>query len=204
MKNLVVNALFTALCSILSFAYALNPPVEAAGEAINDAPSANAMPGYVVGIDDVLEISVLQPEQLMTSVIVNPAGMINFPYLGSVDVKGLTLDQVSSQIQERLSEGYMKYPVVSVALKENRSKKFFVYGEIIKPGTYPVEDNTTVLRAISIAGGFTKYGSSSRVKILRPRPNDAGYETIKVNLASAMSGNSNADLKVLPDRKSVV
>ncbi len=46
----------------------------------------------------------------------------------------------------------------------------------------------TVLKAISTAGGFTKYGSSSRVKVLRPKPGAAGYDTIKVNMKLIMNG----------------
>ncbi|HPN66812.1 MAG TPA: SLBB domain-containing protein, partial [Candidatus Omnitrophota bacterium] len=80
------------------------------------------------------------------------------------------------------------YPVVSVAVKESRSKKFYVYGEVLKPGTYFLEDNMTVMKAISTAGGFTKYGSSSRVKVLRPKVNGSGYETFKANMKLIMNG----------------
>ncbi len=106
----------------------------------------------------------------------------------------MTLTGLQEQIQKRLSEGYMKYPVVSVFLRENRSKKFFVYGEVAKPGTYLIDENTSVLKAISMAGGFTKYGSSSRIKVLRPKQGDSGYETIKVNIGAAMNGNPQADV----------
>ena len=54
----------------------------------------------------------------------------------------------------------------------------------------------TVLKAISIAGGFTKFGSASRVKVLRPRENKPGYETIKINMKDVMDGNSEADLSI--------
>lgn len=153
---------------------------------------------YKVGVDDVLVINILEPEKLITEVIVSIDGLISFPYIGNVTVKDLSLSQIQDLIQQKLSEGYMKYPVVSVALKESRSRKFFVYGEVIRPGPYPVEENTTVLKAISLAGGFTKYGSSSRVKLLRPRKDGSGYETIKINMGSAMSGNSNADATIQP------
>ncbi len=159
---------------------------------------------YTIGVDDVLDISILQPEKLSVTVTVSPDGSINFPYIGTVESKGLTLTGLQDQIQKRLSEGYMKYPVVSVFLRENRSRKFFVYGEVIKPGTYLLDENTTVLRAISTAGGFTKYGSSSRVKILRPKQGETGFETIKVNVASAMNGNPQADVVLAPGDMVVV
>ena len=154
---------------------------------------------YKVGIGDILDINILQPEKITTMATIAPDGSLNFPYIGNVQVRDLTLTQIQDEIQKRLADGYMKYPVVSVSLREKRSKKFFVYGEVMKPGTYILEENTTVLKAISVAGGFTKYGSSSRVKILRPKKDDAGYETIKVNINAAMSDNSKLDIALQPE-----
>lgn len=153
---------------------------------------------YLVGVDDVMEIAVLQPEKMLTTVTVDPAGSITFPYIGNVMVKGMTLGAIQDEIQTRLADGYMKYPVVSVSLKQARSKKFFVYGEVAHPGTYILEDGTTVLKAISIAGGFSKFGSSSRVKVLRPKQDAGGYENIKVNIKAIMNGSSVEDVKLQP------
>jgi polysaccharide export outer membrane protein len=153
---------------------------------------------YLVGVDDVMEIAVLQPEKMLTTVTVAPGGSITFPYIGNVMVKGMTLGAIQDEIQRRLADGYMKYPVVSVSLKEARSKKFFVYGEVARPGTYILEDGTTVLKAISIAGGFSKFGSSSRVRVLRPKEDASVYENIKVNIKAIMNGSSVEDLKLQP------
>lgn len=149
---------------------------------------------YTVGVDDVLDISILQPEQYSTTVTVAPDGMISFPYVGTLKVKGMTLEEIRTNIQDSLAEGYMKYPVITVFLRESLSRKFFVYGEVVRPGTFRMNDNTTVLKAISIAGGFTKFGSSSRVKVLREKKTETGYETIKVNIKNVMDGESNEDI----------
>jgi polysaccharide export outer membrane protein len=160
--------------------------------------------GYKIGINDVLEVSVLQPEQLVTPVTVAPDGSITFPYIGNVIVKGRTLGQIQEEIQTRLADGYMKYPVVSVSLLESRSRKFFVYGEVARPGTYQIHENVTVLKAISMAGGFSKYGSASSVKVLRPRKEGAGYDTIKVSIKGVMNGHSESDILVQPEDVVVV
>ncbi len=186
--------------SLVSFIFFSGIVLSAEGKSAEAALSKE----YTIGIDDVLDISILQPEKLSVTVTVSPDGSINFPYIGTVESKGLTLTGLQEQIQKRLSEGYMKYPVVSVFLRENRSKKYFVYGEVVKPGTYLLDENTTVLRAISTAGGFTKYGSSSRVKILRPKQGESGQETIKVNIGSAMNGNPQADVVLAPGDMVVV
>ncbi|MFH1441419.1 MAG: polysaccharide biosynthesis/export family protein [Candidatus Omnitrophota bacterium] len=148
---------------------------------------------YTVGIDDILDISVLQPEKFISTVTVAPDGTISFPYVGNIKINGMSLTQVQDEIQKQLADGYMKYPVVSVSLRENRSRKFYIYGEVIKPGTYMLQDKTTVLKAITMAGGFSKYGSSSRVKVLRMEKDGSGYKTIKVNISDVMSGNSSKD-----------
>ncbi|MFA5320510.1 MAG: polysaccharide biosynthesis/export family protein [Candidatus Omnitrophota bacterium] len=154
--------------------------------------------GYTVGVGDILELNILQPEKMLLNVAVAPDGAISVPYIGSLPVKGLTLTAAQDTIQARLSEGYMKYPVVVLSLVESRSRKVLVYGEVIRPGEYPLDEDSTVLRAISMAGGFTKYGSSSRVKVLRPKKDGPGYDTVKISIADLMEGKPEADILVKP------
>ena len=159
---------------------------------------------YAIGVDDVLEINIIQPDPRVTTLTVAPDGCITFPYIGNVMVKDKTLTQVQEEVQSRLANGYLNYPVVTAALKESRSRRFFVYGEVNKPGPYPLEENLTVLRGISMAGGFTKFGSASRVKVLRPKPKSFSYETLKVDLKRVMNGNDNEDVAIKPGDMIVV
>lgn len=147
---------------------------------------------YKVGPGDILEIAVLQPEKIRSTVTVSMDGAVSFPFIGNVMVKGKTLAEIQQTIQQRLADGYFQYPVVSVAMQESNSKEFFVYGEVNAPGAYDLTQNMTLLRAISVAGGFTKFGSTT-VRVLRPREIGTGYETIEVNVNEVMRGNSAAD-----------
>jgi len=149
---------------------------------------------YRVGVDDVLDINVLKPEKLSVTVNVSPDGSIPMVYLGNVRVLGLTLSQIQEEIQSRLADGYMNYPLVSVFVKESRSRKFFVYGDVTRPGSYAMEHATTVLKAISIAGGFSKNSASSKVKILRLAQGESGYRHIEVNMQAVMRGETSADV----------
>ncbi|OGR85663.1 MAG: hypothetical protein A2901_07805 [Elusimicrobia bacterium RIFCSPLOWO2_01_FULL_54_10] len=135
--------------------------------------TAGANSNYAVGADDIIEISVLRPEKISNIVTVSPDGAISFPYIGSVFVKGMSLDQVQEAVRKRLADGFIKYPEVSVALKESKSKKIFISGEVGKPGPYPFEESMTVLKAISTAGGFAKNGSFGRGKLMRQGRNGA-------------------------------
>ncbi|MBF0485067.1 MAG: polysaccharide export protein [Candidatus Omnitrophica bacterium] len=152
--------------------------------------------GYLVGINDVLQIDILEPEVITRLERVAPDGKITFPYIGSVAVQGLDVPHIQKKIQDELGNGYLKFPVVQVSLKESNSKQYMVYGEVNHPGAYPLEEYSTVMRAISIAGGFTKFGSSSRVKVLRPRPADKGYDTIRIDMDRVMGGDSKQDTKL--------
>ena len=146
---------------------------------------------YEVGIDDMLDVNVLQPDQFSTTVSVSPDGSISFPYIGDVQVKGLTLKEIKTEIETRLADGFMKYPLVTVFLKESRSRKFFIYGDIARPGSYPLERDTAVLQAIALAGGFTRFNSSSRVIILRPQQDEqVQYQTMDIDIRAAMRGLS--------------
>jgi protein involved in polysaccharide export with SLBB domain len=174
-------------------------PVVVAPREISEEPCIVPNPaGYAIGVADVLTINVVRPEPLLMESTVSPDGTISFPYIGTVVVKGKTLDDVQNEMTKKLGEGYMKYPVLSVTLKESNSRRFFVYGEVSHPGPYAVEENMTVLRAISMAGGFSKFGSSSRVKVLRPRNQGRGYDPVKINIKEVMEGQVDSDMIIKP------
>ena len=75
-----------------------------------------------------------------------------------------------------------------------RDKTYFVYGEIQRLGEYVIRADMTVLKAITIAGGFTKWGAPDRVKLLRLKEDNSGYVTIKVNISKVMEGDVSADI----------
>lgn len=153
---------------------------------------------YTVGVGDILEIRLLKPDQLDYRTTVTPEGTISVVYIGTLRAEGKTISQLQREIQIRLSRGYLKYPVVIVTLMESHSQNFTISGEVVRPGTYPLRVNTTVLKAISIAGGFTRFGSKSKVKILRPRKDKPGYKIIKVDLGKVMDGDSVSDVLLIP------
>jgi len=149
---------------------------------------------YTVGPGDILSINILEPDKMITSATVSPDGVVTAPYIGQVNVLNLSIAQIQEEIAKRLTDGYMKFPSVMVSLVESNSRKFFVYGAVVRPGSYRLEDShMTILRGISVAGGFTRFGSSSRVKLLRAKKGGAGYESIKINIAAVMAGDPKAD-----------
>lgn len=79
-----------------------------------------------------------------------------------------------------------------------RNETCFVHGEVNRPGEYILKDNMTAFKAIILAGGFTKWGSPTRVKVLRLREKEAGYISLEINIDKVISGDATADIYLQP------
>ena len=138
---------------------------------------------YIIGVGDVIDISVWENPDLNKEVIVRPDGKISFPLINDVAAEGLTISQLDEEITSKLKD-YIKYPDVSVSLKKIGGSRIIVLGEVGSPGVYSLEDRKTVLEAIALAGGFTKDAVLNSVIVIK-----GGLEhpkAIRVNLASAL------------------
>lgn len=118
---------------------------------------------YRLGPGDQLHIIVYGETDLTGDYTVSPVGTIAFPLVGEVPANGLTPDQMSQAIAERLEEGFMRHPQVSSAIASYRP--FFILGEVARPGTYPFSAALTVRGAVAVAGGFTYRANEHRVFI---------------------------------------
>lgn len=165
-----------------------------AASALNYADEAKTQ--YTVGVDDVLEISVREHDDLKTVAPVTSDGSISFPYIGSVRVKGMSLSEVEQEISKKLADGYIKYPVVSVKLSSSKSLKFFVYGEVSSPGRYVLEDDMTVLKAISTAGGIMPDGLYGGITLRRKQKEKQEYMEIPITLNRGKGGGHNGDMLI--------
>lgn len=121
---------------------------------------------YVVGIGDVLRVSVWREPELSGESVVRPDGKITVPLVGDVGADGTTTEQLGRAITERLQE-FLKDPRVTVTVVEIHSKYFYVVGEILRPGPYPLLQPTTVLQALSFAGGFREFANTKKIQVLR-------------------------------------
>jgi polysaccharide biosynthesis/export protein len=121
---------------------------------------------FLLGPEDVVEVTVWRNQDLSRIVTVRPDGMISLPLIGDVQASGLTAAQVGEKISKRLTE-YKENPSVSVSVKDINSYYIYVVGEVTRPGKYALKSYATVLQGISLAGGFTQYASKSRMAILR-------------------------------------
>jgi len=96
---------------------------------------------------------------------IGESGVISYPFLGSLNVKGLTVGELEQVIVKGLKGPYLVDPVVSVNILEYRP--FFVNGEVNKPGAFPFQPGMTLRKAIAMAGGFTERANRSGGDVLR-------------------------------------
>ena len=130
---------------------------------------------FLLGPEDVLEVTVWRNQDLSRIVIVRPDGKISLPLIGDVQASGLNSSQVAAKIAVRLAE-FKENPNVSVSLKEVNSYFIYVLGEVLKPGKYPLKSYATVLQGVSMAGGFTQFASKNRMQVIRTHENGDGKE----------------------------
>lgn len=130
---------------------------------------------FVLGPEDVVEVTVWRNQDLSRTVTVRPDGMISLPLIGDVRASGLTAAHVGEVISKRLAE-YKENPSVSVSVKEINSYYIYVVGEVTRPGKYPLKSYATVLQGISLAGGFTQYASKNSMVVMRSVGGDSGNE----------------------------
>jgi polysaccharide export outer membrane protein len=152
-------------------------------------PAGGGATEYIVGVDDVLSIVSHDQEELTRrdGIPVGADGTIDFPYLGRVQVRGLSTRQIQQELMRRLVDGRFFTAVnLTVTVREYRSQSVTVNGEVREPGTVQLKANATLAEAISQAGHFTAR-AGSHVIIVRAR---AGK-------SSAVPDESNGDDQVV-------
>src|ERR1700722_12077065 len=127
---------------------------------------ATADPNYVIGDQDVLDISVWKEPEVSRVVPVRPDGKISLPLLNDVQAAGLTPGALAQQITESLKK-YVTNPQVTVIVTTINSQRVYLLGEVSRPGAFPMIPGMTVLQAISSGGGFTQFARTKSIYVLR-------------------------------------
>jgi len=146
------------------------PAPAAAGAAATPVPAptpALTPPrDYVIGPDDVLSVVFWREKELSADAVVRPDGKISLPLLNEIDAVGLTPEQLRVKLTEAASK-LIEDPTVAVVVKEIKSRKVFITGQVNKPGPYPLLVPTTVMQLIAMAGGLLEFADSKNIVILR-------------------------------------
>ena len=135
---------------------------------------------YIIGPEDVLEITVWKNADLSKTVQVRPDGKLSLPLVGDVSAVGRSAGQLTQDIADRL-KAYMENPTVSILVREVNSYAIFVLGEVVRPGKYPLKSKTTLLQAITLAQGFTAVAARNKIVIFRLGKDADGLTKIKAS-----------------------
>jgi len=152
--------------SLLCFVVSCAANVPAPGASDSGTAGAQIGPGYRVGSEDVLLVSVWKDEQLTREVVIRPDGMFSFPLVGDVVAEDRTVEEIRADLVKRLIK-FIPNPNVSVSVMKVLSYKVYVVGRVNKPGEYLIGHYTDVLQALSLAGGLTPFAGENDIKIVR-------------------------------------
>ncbi len=140
------------------------PPVVVASAPVI-TPVAVVPPTYRLDSGDRLRILVFGQEGLSNSYVVDAAGFITMPLIGSIRARGNSPAGIAQVITAKLRQGFVREPHVAVEIELYRP--FFILGEVAYPGQYPYVPNMTVETAVAIAGGFTPRAFKETAKLSR-------------------------------------
>jgi polysaccharide biosynthesis/export protein len=127
---------------------------------------ATGDPNYVIGGQDVLDVSVWKEAELTRTVPVRPDGKISLPLLNDVQAAGLTPTQLAAQLTESLKK-FVTNPQVTVIVVQINSQRIYILGEVTRAGAYPLLPGMTILQGLSSAGGFTQFANLKKIYMFR-------------------------------------
>ena len=168
MQRLLTLPLALALAGMLGIA---------ASHATAQSPPSDG--NYRVGPGDVVLIEVFGEADLSMEVMLDDTGVIDYPFLGELEIEGLTVGELEAILLGGLKGPYLVDPDITVAIKQYRN--VYLTGEVQEPGGFPYQPGLTVEKAIALAGGFTERASRSKIEL--KRGDDPDERTFRVKLS---------------------
>ena len=147
--------------------------------------AAGVTPDYRLVAGDKLRIEIYKDPQLSQSLQIRPDGKITLPLIGDVPAAGVTPQQLTKTLAERLSE-FVRAPAVTVIVAETMPPVIYVMGEVNTPGMQPMPVPITVVQALAVAGGFKDFANPKKIRILRKSRNES-LQTIDFNYREAIA-----------------
>ncbi len=160
---------------------------------------------YVIGVDDVVGITVWKNEELSVSAPVRPDGKISVPLVDDVQAEGLEAMELKEVLTQELSE-FITAPDVTVIVLEMNSRSVTVNGAVANNGRIPITSDLRVLEAIAVMGGFAPFANKGNVRIVRRQP-DGSETEYRFNYNAYRKGKApgtnivlaNGDTIIVPD-----
>ena len=149
-----------------------------------------AQGAYRIGANDLIEVNVFRVEELSKETRVDASGRISLPLIGVMKVAGMTQQQLEKTLAQKLSKSYLQNPQVSVFIKEQTSDEVTVGGSVNRAGVFPLKGDTTVSKAVALAGGLKQIADPAKVVLFRPY-GQGKFKAYNVNLKAIREGKMN-------------
>ena len=194
--------LMVRICSILLAALLLascGPVVQNPVPLTDPRVQANVYPqkAYHIQAGDELEIRFFYNPELNDKVTVRPDGFISLQLIGELMVLDMTPGQLASMLKERYDD-IIQRPEITVAVRGFAAQRFYVDGEVNRPGLYPLTGQVTVMQAIALAGGYRDSARLNELILIRRGPKNEPM-AIPINLHDIINGKDmGQDILLLP------
>lgn len=197
------KALVAAFLFILCAPHFLSFSAQAEQKKINSQPldASGGLSSYCIGPQNVIQVKIFGDAGTNQIYQVNERGFIKHALLGPVQIGGMPVAEAEKLIEKKLKGDYFVDPRVTIFVLEH--SHFSVIGEVRKPGTYEIQGKTSLIEAISMAGGFTPVASQGHVKIVRKKEDTKS--TIEVDTTRITNqGDLSSDVSIEADDVVVV
>jgi polysaccharide export outer membrane protein len=155
--------------------------------------------GYIIGRGDVLNITVLNQPTLGGRVMVRTDGFISFTFVNDVLAAGKSPAELAAHLQTQLKV-FLQTPVVTVSVETSKPLNVSVLGEVVRPGSYVIDNGSSVLQALAAAGGLTEFAGSGSILVVRNRP----MMRVKVRYPDLVAGRGKSTAFRLQDGDAIV
>jgi polysaccharide export outer membrane protein len=167
LKRIVCAFSLIFCCALGACNLTEGPVLEWPTGAVAQAPGAlrPVTAAYVLGPNDHIHVEVYGEAELTNDYEVDGSGFVSIPLTGRVKASGLTTAQLSGIIANRLSDGIIRSPHVTVAVASYAP--YYIHGEVKQGGEFVYKSGLTVQDAVAAAGGFTYRADDERVFLRR-------------------------------------
>ena len=176
------------------------PAALRAGDVVRPTPAPARPAGYVIGLGDVLRVTVWKEPELTGDVTVRLDGMITLPLVGDVPAAGRGPSQLATALAAEIQR-FVETPRVTVSVSQATSARYYVVGQMVRPGEFPLAGRMTVLKALALAGGFREFAKPEDIVIVREDQSVLPFNYKRVTDGKDMSQNvwlSAGDTIVVP------
>ena len=187
-----IKCFFCSFFMLLAVYFCLAGNVVAA-----DGPESSTDGDYKIGVGDILQVTTWKEEDLtFEKVFVRNDGKITIPLLDDIQAEGRTTMELKKTIETRLAE-FVEAPTVTVVLANPGSQKYYILGEVVGVGEYPLIKKLTVVQAFALAKGFTEWASKDEIILFRKK--DGKEQMIKIDYDDITDGELGNDIQLKAD-----